>query len=158
MPPLALPCRDGASRSGIFCAASFLCEQIQSEGLVDVSQAVRMLKRQRRQLIKDVVGAGQTRMGEGNTRTRTGLCLGACPAPTSPPAPGTLWSTWTIDVLKAVTVYTPWMGVSSSHLVVLAPLGSAQPSSYIHQAYICDSSLGAEERGLNLCLACSGGC
>ncbi|KAM6104749.1 receptor-type tyrosine-protein phosphatase kappa-like [Pterocles gutturalis] len=47
-------CWDGASRSGIFCAASFLCEQIQSEGLVDVSQAVRMLKRRRRQLIKDV--------------------------------------------------------------------------------------------------------
>ncbi|XP_010220017.1 PREDICTED: receptor-type tyrosine-protein phosphatase T-like [Tinamus guttatus] len=47
-------CWDGASRSGIFCAANFLCEQIQSEGLVDVSQAVRMLKRRRRQLVKDV--------------------------------------------------------------------------------------------------------
>ncbi|OXB52798.1 hypothetical protein ASZ78_015592 [Callipepla squamata] len=51
---ILVTCRDGASRSGIFCAASFLCEQIQSEGLVDVSQAVRMLKRQRWQLIKDV--------------------------------------------------------------------------------------------------------
>eukprot|EP00075_Anas_platyrhynchos_P012803 XP_027302056.1 receptor-type tyrosine-protein phosphatase kappa isoform X3 [Anas platyrhynchos] len=51
---ILVTCWDGASRSGIFCAASFLCEQIQSEGLVDVSQAVRMLKRQRRQLIKDV--------------------------------------------------------------------------------------------------------
>ncbi|NXO70960.1 PTPRA phosphatase, partial [Phainopepla nitens] len=39
---------------GIFCAAGFLCEQIQSEGMVDVSQAVRMLKRRRRQFIKDV--------------------------------------------------------------------------------------------------------
>ncbi|XP_068781728.1 receptor-type tyrosine-protein phosphatase mu isoform X3 [Struthio camelus] len=47
-------CWDGASRSGIFCASSFLCEQIQSEGQVDVSQAVRMLKRRRRQLVKDV--------------------------------------------------------------------------------------------------------
>ncbi|XP_003213431.2 receptor-type tyrosine-protein phosphatase alpha-like [Meleagris gallopavo] len=51
---ILITCWDGASRSGIFCAASFLCEQIQSEGLVDVSQAVRMLKRRRRQLIKDV--------------------------------------------------------------------------------------------------------
>lgn len=56
--------RDGASRSGIFCAASFLCEQIQSEGLVDVSQAVRMLKRRRRQLIKDVVGVDFTLIWE----------------------------------------------------------------------------------------------
>ncbi|XP_053910515.1 receptor-type tyrosine-protein phosphatase kappa isoform X2 [Cuculus canorus] len=52
---ILVTCLDGASRSGIFCVASFLCEQIQSEGLVDVSQAVRMLKRRRRQLIKDVV-------------------------------------------------------------------------------------------------------
>ncbi|NXF28457.1 PTPRA phosphatase, partial [Rhodinocichla rosea] len=52
--PLALLHRDGASRSGIFCAAGFLCEQIQSEGMVDVSQAVRMLKRRRRQFIKNV--------------------------------------------------------------------------------------------------------
>ncbi|KAM9250428.1 LOW QUALITY PROTEIN: receptor-type tyrosine-protein phosphatase kappa-like [Cariama cristata] len=51
---ILVTCCDGASRSGIFCAASFLCEQIQSEGLVDASQAVRMLKRRRRQLIKDV--------------------------------------------------------------------------------------------------------
>ncbi|XP_074712630.1 receptor-type tyrosine-protein phosphatase kappa-like isoform X2 [Strix uralensis] len=51
---ILVTCWDGASRSGIFCAASFLCEQIQSEGLVDVSQAVRMLKRRRRQLVKDV--------------------------------------------------------------------------------------------------------
>ncbi|XP_054034732.1 receptor-type tyrosine-protein phosphatase epsilon [Dryobates pubescens] len=51
---ILVTCWDGASRSGIFCAANFLCEQIQSEGLVDVSQAVRMVKRRRRQLIKDV--------------------------------------------------------------------------------------------------------
>ncbi|XP_051660561.1 receptor-type tyrosine-protein phosphatase kappa-like [Manacus candei] len=51
---ILVTCWDGASRSGIFCAASFLCEQIQSEGMVDVSQAVRTLKRRRRQLIKDV--------------------------------------------------------------------------------------------------------
>ncbi|KAM7077850.1 LOW QUALITY PROTEIN: receptor-type tyrosine-protein phosphatase T-like [Ciconia maguari] len=50
---ILITCWDGASQSRIFCAASFLCE-IQSEGLVDVSQAVRMLKKQQRQLIKDV--------------------------------------------------------------------------------------------------------
>ncbi|XP_049651200.1 receptor-type tyrosine-protein phosphatase kappa-like isoform X6 [Accipiter gentilis] len=61
---ILVTCWDGASRSGIFCAATFLCEQIQSEGLVDVSQAVRMLKRRRRQLIKDVVGQ------DGKTRAR----------------------------------------------------------------------------------------
>ncbi|XP_053887317.1 receptor-type tyrosine-protein phosphatase epsilon-like [Malaclemys terrapin pileata] len=48
-------CWDGASRCGLFCAASFVCEQIRSEALLDVSQAVRMLKRRRRQMIKDVV-------------------------------------------------------------------------------------------------------
>ncbi|XP_065454673.1 receptor-type tyrosine-protein phosphatase kappa-like isoform X2 [Chrysemys picta bellii] len=47
-------CWDGASRCGLFCAASFVCEQIRSEALLDVSQAVRMLKRRRRQMIKDV--------------------------------------------------------------------------------------------------------
>ncbi|XP_037980368.1 receptor-type tyrosine-protein phosphatase F-like isoform X3 [Motacilla alba alba] len=51
---ILVTCWDGASRSGIFCAASFLCEQIQSEGMVDVSQAVRMLKRRRRQFIRNV--------------------------------------------------------------------------------------------------------
>lgn len=55
--PAASLLRDGASRCGLFCAAGFLCEQIRSEALVDVSQAVRMLKRQRRQLVKDVVSA-----------------------------------------------------------------------------------------------------
>ncbi|KAM7165888.1 receptor-type tyrosine-protein phosphatase mu-like isoform 1-T1 [Macrochelys suwanniensis] len=49
-----ITCWDGASRCGIFCAASFLCEQIRSEGLLDVSQAGRMLKRRRWQMIKDV--------------------------------------------------------------------------------------------------------
>ncbi|KAM9138776.1 receptor-type tyrosine-protein phosphatase kappa-like isoform 2-T2 [Pangshura tecta] len=47
-------CWDGASRCGLFCAASFMCEQIRSEGLLDVSQAVRMLKCRRQQMIKDV--------------------------------------------------------------------------------------------------------
>ncbi|XP_050799494.1 receptor-type tyrosine-protein phosphatase kappa-like isoform X3 [Gopherus flavomarginatus] len=52
---ILVTCWDGASRCGLFCAASFMCEQIRSEGLLDVSQAVRMLKRRRRQMIRDVV-------------------------------------------------------------------------------------------------------
>ncbi|NXW52070.1 PTPRA phosphatase, partial [Nyctiprogne leucopyga] len=52
---ILITCWDGASQSRIVCVASFLCEQIQSEGLVDVSQAVRMLKSWRRQLIKDAI-------------------------------------------------------------------------------------------------------
>ncbi|XP_074850552.1 receptor-type tyrosine-protein phosphatase kappa-like [Carettochelys insculpta] len=47
-------CWDGASRCGLFCAAHWLCEQIRCEGQLDVSQAVRMLKRRRQQLVKDV--------------------------------------------------------------------------------------------------------
>ncbi|XP_010568166.1 PREDICTED: receptor-type tyrosine-protein phosphatase T-like, partial [Haliaeetus leucocephalus] len=71
---ILVTCWDGASRSGIFCAATFLCEQIQSEGLVDVSQAVRMLKRRRRHLIKDVVGADFKPSQDGKTREQYGLC------------------------------------------------------------------------------------
>lgn len=37
---------------------------------MDVSQAVRMLKRRRRQFIKDVVGADFKPSRDGNTKTR----------------------------------------------------------------------------------------
>lgn len=50
---LLITCWDGASRCGLFCAACWLCEQIRSEGQLDVSQAVRMLKRRRWQLVGD---------------------------------------------------------------------------------------------------------
>nr|XP_033791753.1 receptor-type tyrosine-protein phosphatase alpha-like isoform X2 [Geotrypetes seraphini] len=51
---ILVTCRDGASRSGLFCAGSIICEQIRTEGLVDVSSAVRTLKRKRYQLIPNV--------------------------------------------------------------------------------------------------------
>ncbi|CAH2297368.1 receptor-type tyrosine- phosphatase T-like [Pelobates cultripes] len=44
-------CCDGASRSGLFCAGAIVCDQIRSEGCLDVSQAVRSLKKRRIQLI-----------------------------------------------------------------------------------------------------------
>nr|XP_014350665.1 PREDICTED: receptor-type tyrosine-protein phosphatase S-like [Latimeria chalumnae] len=46
-------CWDGASRCGLFCAASVVCEQIREEGLVDVFQAVKTIRRSRPQLLRD---------------------------------------------------------------------------------------------------------
>lgn len=48
---ILVTCRDGASRSGLFCAGLTLCDQIRSEGMVDVSQAVRSLRKRRCQFI-----------------------------------------------------------------------------------------------------------
>ncbi|XP_069067868.1 receptor-type tyrosine-protein phosphatase mu-like [Pleurodeles waltl] len=47
-------CWDAASRSGLFLAASNLCEQIREEKVVDPSQVVRLLKAKRCQLIPNV--------------------------------------------------------------------------------------------------------
>uniref|UniRef100_A0A8C5WFZ3 Tyrosine-protein phosphatase non-receptor type 20 n=1 Tax=Leptobrachium leishanense TaxID=445787 RepID=A0A8C5WFZ3_9ANUR len=44
-------CCDGASRSGLLCAGAIVCDQIRSDGCLDVSQAVRSLKKRRVQLI-----------------------------------------------------------------------------------------------------------
>ncbi|XP_069482889.1 receptor-type tyrosine-protein phosphatase kappa-like [Ambystoma mexicanum] len=46
-------CWDGASCSGLFLAASNMCEQIREERLVDPSHIVRLLKSRRFQLIPD---------------------------------------------------------------------------------------------------------
>ncbi|XP_029437903.1 receptor-type tyrosine-protein phosphatase mu-like isoform X3 [Rhinatrema bivittatum] len=51
---ILVTCSDGASRSGLFCAGSIICEQIRTERVVDVSFAVRTLKRKRYHLIPDV--------------------------------------------------------------------------------------------------------
>ncbi|MGH0188452.1 UNVERIFIED_CONTAM: hypothetical protein FKN15_030619, partial [Acipenser sinensis] len=48
-------CQDGASRSGLFCAASQIREQIRMEGKVDVLQAVKTLRNSRPELIRDMV-------------------------------------------------------------------------------------------------------
>ncbi|KAK6492368.1 receptor-type tyrosine-protein phosphatase alpha-like isoform X1 [Huso huso] len=47
-------CQDGASRSGLFCAASQIREQIRMEGKVDVLQAVKTLRSSRPELIRDM--------------------------------------------------------------------------------------------------------
>ncbi|XP_031750864.1 receptor-type tyrosine-protein phosphatase alpha-like isoform X6 [Xenopus tropicalis] len=47
-------CGDGATRSGVFCAGTVICDQIRSDGFLDVSQAVRSLKQRRSQLIPNV--------------------------------------------------------------------------------------------------------
>ncbi|KAM5194349.1 receptor-type tyrosine-protein phosphatase U-like [Mantella aurantiaca] len=51
---ILVTCRDGASRSGLFCAGVILCDQIRSDGCLDVSQAVRSLRRRRCQFIPNV--------------------------------------------------------------------------------------------------------
>nr|XP_014347535.1 PREDICTED: receptor-type tyrosine-protein phosphatase alpha-like [Latimeria chalumnae] len=50
---ILIACWDGASRCGLFCAASVVCEQIREEGLVDVFQAVKTIRRSRPQLLRD---------------------------------------------------------------------------------------------------------
>nr|XP_060617079.1 receptor-type tyrosine-protein phosphatase epsilon-like [Anolis sagrei ordinatus] len=51
---ILVTCRDGVSRCGLFCALSFVCEQIRAEGLLDVSRAARMVKRRQPRFIQDV--------------------------------------------------------------------------------------------------------
>ncbi|XP_066458343.1 receptor-type tyrosine-protein phosphatase T-like [Eleutherodactylus coqui] len=48
---ILVTCSDGASRSGLFCAGLMVCDQIRSDGMVDVSQAVRLLRKRRCQFI-----------------------------------------------------------------------------------------------------------
>ncbi|XP_044132357.1 tyrosine-protein phosphatase 4-like isoform X5 [Bufo gargarizans] len=48
---ILVTCSDGASRCGLFCAGLILCDQIRSDGVVDVSQAVRLLRKRRCQFI-----------------------------------------------------------------------------------------------------------
>ncbi|XP_077334481.1 receptor-type tyrosine-protein phosphatase kappa-like isoform X2 [Lithobates pipiens] len=51
---ILVTCCDGAARSGLFCAGVITCDQIRSEGCLDVSQAVRSLRRRRSQFIPNV--------------------------------------------------------------------------------------------------------
>ncbi|KAM4050513.1 receptor-type tyrosine-protein phosphatase alpha-like [Anomaloglossus baeobatrachus] len=48
---ILVTCKDGASRSGLFCAGLVLCDQVRSDVTIDVSQAVRSLKKRRCQFI-----------------------------------------------------------------------------------------------------------
>nr|DBA29510.1 TPA: hypothetical protein GDO54_009733 [Pyxicephalus adspersus] len=51
---ILVTCCDGAERSGLFCAGVIICDQICSDGCLDVSQAVRSLRRRRCQFIPNV--------------------------------------------------------------------------------------------------------
>ncbi|XP_072270096.1 receptor-type tyrosine-protein phosphatase kappa-like [Pyxicephalus adspersus] len=51
---ILVTCCDGATRSGLFCAGIILCDQIRSDGCLDVSQAVHSLRRRRYQFIPNV--------------------------------------------------------------------------------------------------------
>ncbi|XP_040191291.1 receptor-type tyrosine-protein phosphatase S-like isoform X2 [Rana temporaria] len=51
---ILVTCCDGAGRSGLFCAGVITCDQIRSEGCLDVSQTVRSLRRRRCQFIPTV--------------------------------------------------------------------------------------------------------
>ncbi|XP_067883310.1 receptor-type tyrosine-protein phosphatase alpha-like [Heterodontus francisci] len=48
---ILVTCWDGASRCGLFCAASIILQQIRLEGLVDVFQAVKTIRSSRPQAI-----------------------------------------------------------------------------------------------------------
>ncbi|XP_040269189.1 receptor-type tyrosine-protein phosphatase mu-like [Bufo bufo] len=54
---ILVTCSDGASRCGLFCAGLILCDQIRSDGVVDVCQAVRLLRKRRCQFIPSKVSA-----------------------------------------------------------------------------------------------------
>ncbi|XP_020391476.2 receptor-type tyrosine-protein phosphatase mu-like, partial [Rhincodon typus] len=52
--PILVTCWDGANRCGLFCAASFVCQQIVQEALVDVFQAVKTIRSSRPQVIDNM--------------------------------------------------------------------------------------------------------
>ncbi|KFM78748.1 Receptor-type tyrosine-protein phosphatase alpha, partial [Stegodyphus mimosarum] len=51
--PITVICLDGATACGIFCAALYLCDRIQSEQEVDIFQAVKCIKVNRPQFISN---------------------------------------------------------------------------------------------------------
>ena len=52
---LLFPTRDGASRSGIFCAASYLLDKMKNDNEVDVFLAVRYVALRRSEFISSTV-------------------------------------------------------------------------------------------------------
>ncbi|KAL3872174.1 hypothetical protein ACJMK2_040120 [Sinanodonta woodiana] len=49
--PILIHCKDGATHSGLFCAAYILCEKFEEEGEIDVFHTIKHLKRRRLQII-----------------------------------------------------------------------------------------------------------
>ncbi|CAH1775088.1 unnamed protein product [Owenia fusiformis] len=52
--PITIHCMDGATRSGLYCAVDYICEQLRVEQEVDIFQAVRHLRTHRPQVISDM--------------------------------------------------------------------------------------------------------
>lgn len=48
---------DGRSRAGVYCAANACIEQVIQHGEVDIFQAVKTVRRQRPQLVENMVSA-----------------------------------------------------------------------------------------------------
>lgn len=48
-------CRNGVSRAGVYCALSICVEQHRASGEIDIFNAVRTVKRNRPQLVENVV-------------------------------------------------------------------------------------------------------
>ncbi|XP_060690096.1 receptor-type tyrosine-protein phosphatase alpha-like [Hemiscyllium ocellatum] len=51
--PILVTCCDGASRCGLFCVSSLICQQIRHEATVDVFQAVKTIRSSRPQVINN---------------------------------------------------------------------------------------------------------
>ncbi|XP_059175625.1 receptor-type tyrosine-protein phosphatase mu-like isoform X2 [Physella acuta] len=52
--PICVISKDGCSRVGLFCAISVCCDQVRSEREVDVLNAVRMIRKNRPQLVPNI--------------------------------------------------------------------------------------------------------
>ena len=49
--PIVVHCKDGATNSGLFCAASVVCQAMEMDGSVDVFHTVKHIKRRRNQIV-----------------------------------------------------------------------------------------------------------
>lgn len=52
---MKIACREGRSRSGVYCAANACIEQVIQHGEVDVFQSVKTVRRHRPQLVTCMV-------------------------------------------------------------------------------------------------------
>ncbi|KAL5022618.1 hypothetical protein ScPMuIL_001773 [Solemya velum] len=53
--PVCLMSKDGSSRCGVYCVINICCEQLKSEGEVDVFSAVRTVKKNRKELVPNIM-------------------------------------------------------------------------------------------------------
>ena len=75
-----LPCSDMVGRCGMFCAISTTIEQCKAEGVMDVFQVVKALRRQKPGAVRTVVSCDPTPNGWSSMCYRTSLTsLGPVP-------------------------------------------------------------------------------